>query len=139
LFRGQFFDAGVRRYYVGPRFREGDETVLYNGYLEVGGAALGEVLLKVAASPETSAFVEREANVLGILRKEDYRETSYLPWPLDRFDAGGRTGLVMRRVDGFNLEEVRAHPKYRDGLDSRDMVWMLSRTLAVMGMAHQYG
>ncbi len=138
-YRARFFDAGVRRYYIGARRREGGETTLYDGYLEIAGVALGEVILKVAKTPETSAFVEREANVLGMLRKEDYRETSYLPWPLDRFETGGRMGIVMRRIDGFNLEEVREHPPYRDGLDARDMVWMLSRTLAVMGMAHQYG
>ena len=48
MYRSQFFDAGSRRYYIGPRFRQGDETTLYNGYLEVEGAVLGEVLLKVA-------------------------------------------------------------------------------------------
>jgi len=137
--RGQFFDAGARRYYIGPRYRQGDETTLYSGYLEIASVTLGEVILKVAASEETSVFVEREANVLGVLRKEDYRETSYLPWPLERFEAGGRMGLVMRRVDGFNLEEIRRHPPHLAGLDARDMVWMLSRALAVMGMAHQYG
>ncbi len=139
IYRGQFFDAGPRRYFVGARFRQGEHATLYNGYLEAAGATLGEVILKVATSPETSAFVEREANALAILRREDFRETSYLPWPIDRFEAGGRMGTVMRRVDGFNLEEVRGYPPHRDGLDARDMVWMLSRSLAVMGMAHQYG
>lgn len=135
----RFFDAGSKRYYIGARFREGEETTLYHGYLASGESVLGEVLLKVANSPDTSAFVEREANVLAILRQEEYRETSYLPWPLDRFEAGDRRGLVLRRVDGFNLREVREYPLHQAGLDPRDAAWMLSRTLAVMGLAHRYG
>ena len=137
--RSQFFDVGSKRYYIGERFRQGEETNLYNGYLEVDGAVLGEVLLKVALAPETSAFLEREANALGVMRTQEYRETSYLPVPLDRFDAGGRMGLVMRRVDGFNLHEVRQHALYHAGVDTKDTVWMLSRALAGAGLAHQYG
>jgi hypothetical protein len=138
-YRGKFFDAGTRRYYIGARFRQGDECVLYNGYLEVAGSVWGEVVLKVASSAENSPFVEREANALAIMRKENYRETSYLPWPIDRFESGGRMGMVMRRLDGFNLEEVRDYLPHRDGVNPRDMVWMLSRTLAVTGLAHRYG
>ena len=138
-FRSRYFDVGAKRYYIGSRLQEGDETTLYHGYLEAGGVVLGEVVLKVASSPETSVFVEREANVLAIMRHEEYRETSYLPWPLDRFEAGGRMGLVLRRVDGFNLEQVREYPPHHAGLDPRDMSWMMSRTLAVAGLAHRYG
>ena len=139
LHRSRFFDIANKRYYIGPRFRQGEEATFYYGYLEVDAAVLGEVLLKVALSPETSPYMEREANVLGLMRQEEYRETDYLPCPLDRFESGGRRGLVMRRVDGFNLQEVRDYDPHRAGLDPRDMVWMLSRTLAVMGLAHQYG
>ncbi|HLJ55382.1 MAG TPA: hypothetical protein VKT77_10110 [Chthonomonadaceae bacterium] len=138
-FLAQSFDAGGKRYYVGPRFRQGEHSTLYTGYVEIRGEVLGEVMLKVAASAEDSGFVEREADVLGILRKDDYRETSYAPWPLGRFESAGRMGLILRRVDGFTLQEVRQHAPYVGGLDPRDMVWMLSRTLAVMGMAHGYG
>ena len=137
--RNQFFDVGPKRYYIGQRFRHGDETTLYNGYLELDGAVVGEVILKVALSPENSPFMEREANALGLMRKEEYRETSFLPCPLDRFDAAGRRGLVMRRVDGFNLQEVRQYEPHRAGVNPKDMVWMLSRTLAGIGLAHQYG
>ena len=138
-YRSRFFNAGSKRYYIGGRFREGEETTLYNGYLEADGAVLGEVVLKVAKSPETSVFVEREANVLAILRQEEYRETNYLPWPLDRFESGGRLGLVRRRVDGFNLREIRQYPLHERGLDTRDMSWMMSRVLAVAGLAHRHG
>ncbi|MCW3097799.1 MAG: Adenylate cyclase [Chthonomonadaceae bacterium] len=137
--RSKFFDVGGKRYYIGSRFRQGDETTLYNGYLERDGVVLGEVLLKVALSPETSPFMEREANALALMRKEEYRETAYLPFPMDRFDAGGRMGSVMRRVDGFNLREVRQDPLHRTGVKAKDMVWMLSRALAGAGLAHRYG
>jgi hypothetical protein len=138
-YRSKSFIVGSKRYYIGPRFRQGDETILYNGYLETEGVALGEVLLKVALTPETSPFMEREANALGLMRREEYRETAYLPFPMDRFEAGGRMGLVMRRVDGFTLEEVRQHSLYRAGVDQKDMVWMLSRALAATGLAHRVG
>lgn len=138
-FRSQYFDVGPKRYYIGSRFRQGEETTLYNGYLEFDGAVLGAVLLKVAQTPEKSAFMEREANALNLIRKEEYRETAYVPFPMDRFDAGGRMGLVMRRVDGFNLHEVRQEPLHRAGVDPKHLVWMLSRCLAGIGLAHQYG
>lgn len=138
-YRSQRFDVGPKRYYIGTRFRQGEETTLYNGYLEFDGVVLGEVLLKVALTPENSAFMERESNALHLIRKEEYRETAYVPFPLDRFDAGGRMGLVMRRIDGFNLQEVRQEPLHRAGVDPKHMVWMLSRALAGMGLAHQYG
>lgn len=138
-YRSQFFDIGSKRCYVGPRFRQGEQTTLYNGYLEIDCIVLGEVLLKVAHSPEQSLYIEREANALGLMRTKEYRETSYLPVPLGRFDAGGRLGMVMRRVDGFNLYEVRQHALHRAGVNSKDMVWMLSRALACAGLAHQYG
>lgn len=137
--RGRSFEVGNRRYYIGPRFRQGEEATLYNGYLELEGAVLGEVILKVALTPENSPFLEREANALALIRKQEYRETAYIPFPLNRFESGGRMGLVMRRVDGFNLHEVRQEPLHRAGVDPKHMVWMLSRALAGLGLAHQYG
>ncbi len=136
---GRSFEVGTRRYSIGSRLAEGHHSTLYNGYVESGGAALGSVVLKVARSPAESVFVEREANALSILRREDYREISYLPWPIDRFETGGRMGLVLRRIEGFDLEQVRRYPPYAAGLDPRDMAWMMSRTLAVAGLAHRYG
>jgi hypothetical protein len=137
--RARCFVVGARRYFVGPRWRSGDSSTFYGGCLELDGEPVGEVLLKVAQSAENSRFLEREASALSILRQEEYRETSYLPLPLDRFDAGGRLGLALRRVDGFNLEEVREFAPHRAGLDPRDAVWMLSRVLAACGLAHRYG
>jgi hypothetical protein len=139
LYRSRCFDMGQKRCYVGPVFCQGEEATFYTGYLEFCGEMLGETLLKVATGPDTSPFIEREANLLAVLRKEEFRETDYLPCLLDRFDAGGRLGLVMRRVDGFNLEEVRQYGPHREGLHPKDMVWMLSRMLAVAGLAHKYG
>ena len=138
-YQDRYFEVGSKRYTIGPRYGEGDEAVFYNGWLEADGAIVGEVLLKVAKSPEQSPFLEREANALAILCREEYRETAYLPCPLDRFESDGRMGTVLRRVDGFNLRQVRDYWPHRQGLDGRDMAWMLGRTLGVVGLAHMRG
>ena len=69
-----------------------------------------------------------------LMRKEEYRETAYLPWPLDRFDcgradgAGDAAGRWVQSRGG-----ARSIRRTATAWTRNDMVWMLSRTLAGHG------
>lgn len=144
-----------REYTVGNRFAQGDLCDLYESTYRAG-----RVVFKIAQSAADNDLVENESRVLKKLFPASQKEEKfyrYLPRCLDTFMFRGAGSSSTRRVnvlthvddkeDGrvtgrsYSLAEV--HDVYRDvymnGLDYRDVVWMLKRVLAGLGFVHSKG
>lgn len=133
------FVAGRNRYFIGAKLAADESCVLYQGFLERDGLTIGEVLIKVAQSPSENHLVDNEARILSILHRCEVPQWKHLPMLLDRFESAGRLGLLRRKISGFSLERVRMYPTHKDGVDQRDMIWMLDRALSALGYVHSQG
>lgn len=130
-----------RTYTVEKRFAQGDLCDLYFSTYKTDRA-----VFKIAQSAGDNDLVENESRILKklfpVLQKEEkfYR---YLPRCLDTFlfrSAGSTTRRVnvLPYFDGYrSLAEV--HAAFPHGLDYRDVIWMLKRSLAGLGFAHTKG
>ncbi len=131
-----------REYTVGKRFAQGDLCDLYESTCRAE-----RVCFKIAQSAADNDLVENESRVLKKLfpaKQKEEKFFRYLPRCLDTFMFRGAGSAETRRVnvltmlDGYrSLEEVRC--VYPDGLDYRDVVWMLKRSLAGLGFVHNQG
>lgn len=133
------FTVGPRTYYVGAKDQEDDFSSLIDGYLELSRKPLGEVMYRVANDPTHNSLVEQEGRILYLLHSREVPQWKHLPIVLDRFTTNGRAGLVLRKINGHTLAWLRSRPQHRAGLDQRDMIWMLDRTLSVLGYVHRCG
>jgi len=131
-----------REYTVGKRFAQGDLCDLYESTYRAE-----RVCFKIAQSAADNDLVENESRVLKKLSPAKQKEEKfyrYLPRCLDTFMFRGAGSAETRRVnvltmlDGYrSLAEV--HSVYPNGLDYRDVVWMLKRSLAGLGFIHSQG
>jgi|SRR5271166_424375 len=129
-------------YTVGKRFAQGDLCDLYESTHRSD-----RVCFKIAQSAADNDLVENESRVLKKLfpaKQEEVKFYRYLPRCLDTFAFRGAGSTATRQVnvltflDGYrSLAEV--HNVYPNGLDYRDVVWMLKRTLAGIGFVHSQG
>jgi hypothetical protein len=103
-------------------------------------------LLKIPREPRDNDLMVREARAYRDLKGVDKQLRLFFPWLLaaqrqrDPADGTTRRVSLLQPLDGFyTLEQVRAVPAYRDGIDPRDAAWMWRRLLAALGAAHQQG
>jgi hypothetical protein len=120
-----------------PAFIEGD---LANLFWTADG------LLKMPRDLRDNDLMIREALAYRDLKGVDKQLRLFFPWLLaaqrqqDPGDGKIRRANLLKPLDGFyTLEQVRATPAYRDGIDPRDAAWMWRRLLAALGAAHQQG
>jgi len=129
-------------YVVLEEFRSGEVASLLLAETE----AKKRCILKIVRNPSDNDLLDNEARVLtGLHSKVDSKAEffrQYLPNLLDSFPMieGGRHRRVnvFDVADGFySLAEIRA--AYPEGLDTRDVAWMMRRTLEVLGWVHANG
>lgn len=133
------FPVGANRYFIGRELDDDGQTVRYEGFLERDGKPLGEVEIVVAKTADHNLYVQNSLRNLDTLHGEEVPQWKHLPLVLDRFQSGGRVGLVLRKISGFTLDDVRAHPRHVKGIDQRHMIWMLDRLLSCLGYVHRRG
>ena len=133
------FRLGDQTYYIGEKFGAGAHTGLYRGFLQERDAHLGEVVIKLADTPEQNGRLRREVDVLGVLHEVAVPQWRHLPYVLDSFRAGERQGVVMRKINAFTMTEVRKHREHAGGVDQKHLVWMLDRSLSALGYIHSQG
>jgi hypothetical protein len=98
------------------------------------------VLVKVAKQPYYNDLIERDVSVLGQLHPEngikDRSFPKYYPTSYGGVLVDGNQGHIMERIENcVTLADVlRAYP---DGIDYRDMAWMLKRILVGLWFAHK--
>lgn len=122
----------------------GDVANVFLGHA-TGAGVRWPVALKVAREERHSALLKHEARILRRLNDPDAVEERfrpYVPELLDSFlyrrSTVNRAANAIVALEGFfTLEQVRA--AYPDGVDWRDMAWMLRRLLVALGYAHANG
>lgn len=137
--KGPSFSTSKRKYFLGSVMVEGDLSTVYEGFCEIGDESAGEVIIKVVDDLADNDLVQNEIRILQALHEVKAPQWKHLPFLLDTFQTEGRTGIVLRKFNGYDLLEVRERPYYREGIDQKHMVWMLNRTLSVIGFAHSLG
>lgn len=112
--------------------KEGDEWDLYR-VTHDGRPGL----LKIACSDVGDDLVLNEAFTLTSVRSASAeRFHPYLPVLFDVFDHEGRQCIVIEWMDGFyTLREVME--AYPNGIDLKDMAWMMRRILVGVGVLHR--
>lgn len=133
------FNVGRHTYHVGPKLKQGERSTLYEGFMEREGDSIGEVVIKLVNNQDDNYFPQNEARVLDILHASSVPQWKHLPFLLDRFQSGGRVGLVLRKTSGYTLSEVMRNPRWKQGVDRKHLVWMLDRTLSCLGYVHRQG
>ena len=113
---------------------EGDLSIVFGGYYSDSGNNK-DVIVKIIKDPSDADLMRNEAKIIRILQAESGNQSKHLPILLDQFRTTDRkTGLILDYFDGYDLYSVRE--KYKDGIDQKDMVWMLNRSLSLLGRVH---
>ena len=133
------FSVAANRYFIGNLIRGGAVSNLYEGFMERDGLSVGEVVIKVAKDTSCNPRLQQEVRNLDLLHEVPVPQWKHLPFVMDRFQSGGRLGLVYRRISGFSLTQVRAHPTHVKGVDRKHIVWMLDRAFSCLGYVHSLG
>jgi serine/threonine protein kinase len=121
-------------YQVEGALARGDFADLYRGR-----GAQGAAVLKIARERADNDLLLNEARVLRKLWAQPARQQKHLPALWDAFTtAEGHAGLALSRVEGaWDLHQVKArHPA---GLPLEHLVWIMERSLSVLGYAHSQG
>ncbi len=152
--------SGRGTYELVEEFRTGEVADLF--IAELAGK---RCLLKIVRQPSDNDLLDTEAKVLGELHRSVDRKApifrKYLPKLLDSFALieGGRHRRVnvldiaepqeeyVKKLlekkgvaapkDYFSLAEIRE--AYPEGLDARDVTWMIRRAFEVLGWVHSVG
>jgi serine/threonine protein kinase len=120
------------------------KTATANLYNVTWDAGHGEGLMKITRKPTDNDLASAEVKAMKKLREVPDEFQMYHPRLLDSFrfrdDATkkDRATLVTDRLDGFySMKQVKE--AYPDGLDGRDVSWMMRRLFVAMGTAHDVG
>lgn len=116
----------------------GDIATLYEGRV-VEGPLFGQaVVLKIVDDQADNDLALDEAKALRHLLSVEAPQHKHLPALFDQFEtADHRAGLVLSKLAGRDLVTVRQ--RYPEGLPAEHVVWILKRTLSVLGFAHSRG
>jgi hypothetical protein len=118
---------------------EGDISTVYGGYFDLGDYA-DSVVVKILSDIDDIEAMRNEARVLKIFAEHPDPRLVHLPVLLEQFKTtDGRMGLVMKRFNGYSIEEVLKNPLYKDGIPQKDAAWMINRLLRVLEYVHDLG
>jgi len=100
-----------------------------------------QAVIKVAKLSSDNDLIGHEAEILRYLYPEGAREEKfyrYLPKLHASTKIRGRAANVLSYAEGFITlaDTLKACP---DGIDYRDLAWMLKRSLVAIGYAHERG
>jgi predicted Ser/Thr protein kinase len=127
--------TGNGSYHLTTTLARGDLATVYGGVHRSTGR---DVALKLADDPADNDLIQAEVRVLGLLTQPPSPQQKHLPEVLDQVRAADeRLGTVFERLDGLDLCTIRE--RLPDGLPERHLIWILRRTLSVLGLAHSRG
>lgn len=127
-----------RGYALERRVTQGDVAAIHRGRCTAGPHAGEEVAAKVAQELADNAFILAEIQALKLLHSGEGAQRKQLPAVLDVFhDAGGRAGVVLPWLDGYDGAALRA--RFEAGLPPEHVIWIGRRLLSVAGFAHNLG
>ena len=129
-------------YTVTSRLASGDMAELYVGVDE----DKNPVLVKIGRLPANNDLLQNEARTLAYMRDEapvrNLKVMHHIPVLLDAFQLQDgkmhkQTNVFRFKQGGVTLESILL--AYPNGVDPRDMAWMLNRLLAGLLAIHQSG
>ncbi|MEO7330853.1 MAG: inactive serine/threonine-protein kinase VRK3 [Minicystis sp.] len=122
-------------YHLTTTVARGDLATVYGGIHRSTGR---DIVLKLADDAADNDLVQTERRVLSLLTSTPSPQQKHLPVVLDQVESGdGRQGTVFERFDGLDLCTLRE--RLPEGLPERHLIWILRRTLSVLGLAHARG
>ncbi len=125
-------------YQIRKTIAQGTIATIYGGQIQTTGEADQEVAIKVADSPEDSDLMQNEQRFLRLFHQEPSRYNKHLPVMLDQFrTTDQQIGTVLKKIDGYDL--IAVQEKYTNGIPPRHLIWILRRSLSVLGFAHSKG
>ncbi len=96
------------------------------------------VIVKLAGELADNPWLQHEANTLHALVGQAGQYARHLPVLRDQFRMDdGRLANVFLPCDGYDLHALRQH--FPQGVEPRHVLWILRRTLGVLGYAHSQG
>jgi serine/threonine protein kinase len=135
---GTTISVGEREYRIESTLAQGDLSTIYSGTMTDSGRSGGAVVLKLATDPADNDLMQNELRVLRYLHTEPGVYAKHLPPVFDDLRTqDGRMGLILGKVEGFDLNRVKQ--KYPDGIPQRHIIWVFRRLLSILGYAHSKG
>lgn len=129
-------EAIIGNWIVGSPVSKGDICDVYHCQRKDNHRVNG--IFKIARSPGDTDLLEQERFILKYLAdKKPENFSKYLPMVLDSLDASGRRANILTPADGLSLSEISA--LFGSSLDPRHLVWMLNRSLSILGFIHKHG
>jgi serine/threonine protein kinase len=134
---GTTFSVGERVYRIESTLAQGDLSTVYAGTMtDSGGSA--PVVMKLATDPADNDLIQNELRVLRYLHTEPGVYAKHLPPVFDDLRTqDGRMGLILGKVEGYDLNQVKR--KYSDGIPQRHIIWVFRRLLSILGYTHSKG
>ena len=122
-------------YHLTGTVARGDLATVYGGIHRSTGK---DIVLKLCDDPVDNDLVQTEVRVLSLLTSASSPQQKHLPVVLDQVQTGDdRLGTVFERLDGMDLCTLRE--RLPEGVPERHLIWILRRTLSVLGLAHSQG
>lgn len=112
-----------KEYKIFEQYAEGDISTIFRGLLD------NEIIcLKLVDDASDNKLLDAEFNTLHTLRHNS------LPFVYDKIKVNGRTGILMKFIEGYTYQDIRnLHP---NGLIVDHAMWILERMLSVVGFLH---
>lgn len=128
-----------RDYGVTSLITEGELSIIYKGYFDVGDQRKN-VIIKIIKDPADNDLAMNEIRTLKALNIKDEQYLMHLSLLEDYFKTEkGCCGIIINEFEGYNLNMVREHPLYKNGVPAYHAAWMLNRILRIVGYAHTKG
>lgn len=133
---GALITTASHTYRVERPLAQGDLSSVYVGVMD--GADQGKVVVKVAEDPADNDLMMNELKTLRYLATDSGPYGKHLPQVIEDIRTQDqRAGIIMRFIEGVDLHQIRE--KYPKGIPPRHIIWILRRTLSVLGYAHSKG
>jgi len=127
-----------RQYCINSTLAQGDLAAIYGGECAGSEDKDWKIAIKVIEDPADNDLMQNEIRILKLLHQEATTYSKHLPVLLDQFKTSeGQLGIVMRRIDGYDLYTIRE--KYKKGIPPHHIIWVFRRVLSVLGFAHSKG
>ncbi len=125
-------ETALHQYRVIRKIGDGEVARVYLGEV-IGIPTVRHVAVKVPKRAEDNSLMLNEQGVLESVQHE------FLPTIIDRFQTeDDRVASVFELVEGLDLQDLRAIPKHRRGIDPHFHIgWFLERQLNLLGVLHK--
>lgn len=134
-----FIEIGTRQGRLSPHRHPWPAAISATVYGGIHRSAGKDIVLKLCDNPVNNNLVQTEVHVLSLLTSTSSPQQKTPPVVLDQVQTSnnGHGAQLFERLDGINL--CRLRERLPEGVPERHLIWILRRTLSVLGLAHSKG